>query len=129
MAMTQTEWWLLSLAIEWVAADLAGNMTGMRVPKAPPPTTLDELNDYIPSKVVKFLTLSGSVKIADGSLNDVVAELAAEHLAAAAVVEDRPSAVVLNTIKKDLLTVSERLKNIQGFRAGANLAGALAGMI
>src|SRR4051794_8016381 len=110
MAMTQFEWWLASLAIEWVAADLAGDMSGMKVPSTPPPTTLDELNDYIPAKVVKRLTLLESVKIADGSLNDAVAELAAEHLAAAAVVEDRPSATVLKTIRKDLNTVSARLK-------------------
>src|SRR5258708_29373830 len=109
MAMTQTQWWLASLAIEWVAADLAGDMAGMRVPSTPAPVTLDELIDYIPARVVKQLTLSQSVKIADGALNDAVAELAAEHLAAAAVVEDRPSANVLNTIRKDLNTVSDRL--------------------
>lgn len=129
MAMTQTEWWLVSLAMEWVAADLAGEMAGMRVPSSAPPTTLAELSDYIPSRVVKYLTLRESVKIADGALNDAVAELAAAHLVAASVIEQRPSADILNTIQKDLKTVSERLKDVQKFKSVSKLAGALATVI
>jgi hypothetical protein len=126
MAMTTRQWWLYSLAMEWVAADLAGLMAGMRVPSATPPTKLDDLEDYIPAKVVKALTLMESVEIADKALNDSVAELAAEHLAAAAVVQERPSNATLKTIKKDLQTVSDRLKDVTNFRAVAKLAGALA---
>ena len=133
MAISKTHWWLLAVATEWVAADLAGQMpSGMRVPnpdKTPPPTTLKALDDYIPLKVVGHLDLLESVKIADNAFNNAVAALAAQHLAAAAVIVERPSDEILKTVRKDLATVSEQLKDVQRFRAAATLAGALAGVI